>query len=159
MGNNLEGSNLIAFKNLVNSSRVAILSFEMEGNLWSVPLYFVFFNNSLFFFSSKNSLHVNCVGEKVAVSIFEDSINLKEIKGFQGRGKLFKVKDLTLKGKVSRLYFKKYPESKNIFLKENVLGKISIYMVKFERAILTLNDPHFFRKEDITQILSEPVLQ
>ncbi len=152
-------SNLEIVKELLYNVRVALLTFKKGDYLWSVPLYFVFLENTIFFFSSKKSLHASVVNRNVAVSIFQDSKNLREIKGIQGSGELFEVKDVFLSTNVTMFYLKKYPEVREILFRGGILNNVSLYGIKLERAILTKNDPYFFYKTDIIQILSKLALK
>ncbi len=141
----------IFLEDLLKNSRVMVLSFQENGELWSAPLYFIFEGGIFYFFSSKNSRHVKV--NNVSFVVYIDSPDLRKIKGVQGSGTLFELKNFSLKGKIFLKYGEKYPESKKLIHKVFKLKDVGIFGVNVKRAILTYNDPLLFTKEDITQIL------
>ncbi len=141
----------IFLEDLLKKSRVMVLSFMKDGELWSAPLYFIFNDGCFFFFSSKNSRHVKA--KKVSFVVYLDSNDFREIKGIQGSGTLFELDNSPLKGKILFEYMEKYPESKRLIYKVFEVKNVGIFGINVRRAILTYNDPLLFTREDITQIL------
>ena len=104
-------------KHLINKTRVMTLAVSNNDIPWSSPVYFVFHDNTFFFFSNENSRHIQYAQDKnnISASIFQDSDNMKQIFGFQMSGKLERVLKPGLYLKIVKKYVTKFNFLKQVF--------------------------------------------
>lgn len=115
--------------------------------LYNTPLFYLFFDQTIFFLSDIKTKHSKDIlkNSKVAVSIYHKTKNIKQIKGIQllGNCELLKHTNEVHKSeylsKIYKLYLKKFSAAKNI---PSYLWAIYPYWIKF-----TNNEIHFGYKK------------
>ena len=97
-------------RNLIYKTRVMTFAVSDNNIPWSSPVYFVFHNNKFYFFSNKNSRHIQYAKDKktISASIFHDSDQLDLIYGVQMSGNLENVSRLDLYFLIVKKYVNKF---------------------------------------------------
>jgi len=121
---------------LAYKTRVFTLSTGSSFGCWSAPVYYLYRDNSFYFFSSKDSRHIREAQEQetlCAASLFQDSEEVRKLKGLQMQGRVEPV-GMGLDALVAaEIYVKKF----NIRINgENTLAAlIKLYRAKFYRFV------------------------
>ena len=101
---------------LIETQRTLVLATADPGP-WPAPVYYVYRNQSFYFFSSPRSRHIiaalttNCC----AGAIYRDSDNWRDIEGLQMEGRLKAVQPGIEAVAVLASYVKKFPTVKDLF--------------------------------------------
>jgi uncharacterized protein len=109
--------------NLACTMRVLTLATYSNKEIWTAPVYYVFYDKKFYFFSNPDSRHIkealylNRLKNRVAASVFSDDTDFKNIKGLQMQGNTVKVdnkKDAVLCAMGYVKKYKIYPNTENI---------------------------------------------
>ena len=135
--------------NLIYKTRVMTLAVSDNNIPWSSPVYFVFHNNKFYFFSNKNSRHIQYAREKktVSASIFHDSDQLDLIYGFQMRGVVEEVSKIDLYLLIVKKYVKKF----NFLLKafgSQVIVNQNFFLEKFTSQLYCIHPDKIFLSDN-----------
>ncbi|MCP3875873.1 MAG: pyridoxamine 5'-phosphate oxidase family protein [Desulfobacteraceae bacterium] len=121
---------------LINETRVMTLAISQNDIPWSSPVYFVFHGNYFYFFSNKNSKHIQYAKNKkiISCSIFQDSDDMDQIFGFQMSGTLEKILGIKLYLKIVKKYISKFKFLKKIFGPQ-ILDNKQFFLEKFKSEL------------------------
>jgi len=80
-------------KELINSESTMAIGTAGEGTAWVAPVYYVFFQGAMYFFSSPDSRHIqeSLKSGQAAATIYPSSSSWKVIRGLQMSGRIQKV--------------------------------------------------------------------
>jgi uncharacterized protein YhbP (UPF0306 family) len=139
---------------LINSENVMTLSTSLKESNWSTPVFYIFKNPCFYFLSAMESKHVNPAESNpvVSVSIFKNDSSWEGLKGVQMKGVQKRVVNLIDASKILKIYFSKYPFTKELFNVDQLIKlshkKIKLFEFKPAKIIYTDNSIEFgFKKE------------
>lgn len=80
-------------KELINLESTMAIATAGEGTAWVAPVYYVFFQGAMYFFSSPDSRHIreSLKSGQAAATIYPSSSSWKVIRGLQMSGRIQKV--------------------------------------------------------------------
>ena len=101
---------------LIQTQRTLVLA-TADPEPWSAPVYFLYWNQRFYFFSSAQSRHVIAAlaANRCAGSIFRDSDDWRQIEGLQMEGRLVRVPVGTEAFGAFDKYLRKFPTVKELF--------------------------------------------
>lgn len=145
-------------KSLIKNAKVMTLSTTGDGP-WSSPVYYVYYENAFWYFSSKNSRHSPTKGKflQAGASIYIPSDEWQNICGLQMSGYIEEAEPGILAAKVFAVYLKKFPLVKDFFkekrsfdLKDLMnLFRVVLYRFVPDRGVYVDNSKGFGYKEEV----------
>jgi len=134
---------------LIYKTRVMTLAVSDKDIPWSSPVYFVFHDNTFFFFSNENSRHIEYAKDQkiISASIFQDSDRMDQIFGFQMSGILEKVSKKALYLTIVKKYVTKFSFLKKIFGPQIIENK-RFFLEKFKSQLYCFHPDKIFLSDN-----------
>ena len=105
---------------LLNRQKTMVLGVNASDLPWVAPVYFVFVQPGIYFFSSPRSIHIQAArGQKsTAGAIFAESDQLLQIQGLQMTGQVEEVRNPLEKLRITTRYLDKFPLARELMTEE-----------------------------------------
>ncbi len=134
---------------LINETRVMTLAVSDNDIPWSSPVYFVFHDNEFYFFSNKNSMHIEYAKSKkiISASIFQDSDDMDKIFGFQMSGVMEQVSKTALYLTIVKKYVTKFSFLKKIF-GPGIIENKKFFLEKFKSHLYCFDPDKIFLSDN-----------
>ena len=102
---------------LVQEESTLTLATADESGPWSAPVYYVYRNDSFYFFSSPQSRHIQQAVKsgKAAASLFQSANSWQAIRGIQMPGTVERVQSMALSIKVIAKYLNRFAFVSELF--------------------------------------------
>lgn len=100
-----------AAEDFAEKCHIMTLAVSSDNTPWAAPVYYVYYNNGFWFFSSENSRHIIDAEKKsgvVAASVCGNPYDWIEIKGLQMKGKIRQAGITAESGASFSKYMKKF---------------------------------------------------
>jgi len=136
-------------RRLINETRVLTLAVSDNDIPWSSPVYFVFHDNTFYFFSNENSRHIEYAKDRkiISASIFHDSDQMDQIFGFQMSGKLGKISRRALYFTIVKKYITKFSFLEQIFGPQIIENK-HFFLEKFKSHLYCFHPDKIFLSDN-----------
>ena len=105
---------------LLSRQKTMVLGVNASGVPWVAPVYFVFVQPGIYFFSSPRSIHIQaaCGQGSTAGAIFAESDKLMQIQGLQMSGQVEAVQNPLEKLRITTCYLDKFPLARELLAEE-----------------------------------------
>ncbi len=102
---------------LIQSESTLTLATAGKSGPWSAPVYYVFLNGRLFFFSSPESRHIRQATDsgEAAASLFHRGDTWQAIRGVQMTGTVERIHSMALSAKAIAMYLKRFAFVREFF--------------------------------------------
>ncbi len=128
---------------LIQTQKTLVLA-TADPAPWCAPVFYVFQDQSFFFFSSEGSRHINgaLASNRCAASIFRDGDDWREIEGLQMDGKLERIQLGSKAVSVFRAYLNKFPAVRESFL--DLTHELTRFTQHFRTQLYAFVPEHVF---------------
>ena len=134
-----------------------VLAVNFRNTPWVAPVYYVYAQPGLYFFSSPRSIHVQALQAcgQTAGAIYADSDRWQDIRGLQMKGHVSEVKPRLEKLSIARRYLAKFPFARDLISAKwdntaDVSQKVNLYVFRPTEIHCTDNQLGFGRRMQIT---------
>jgi uncharacterized protein len=141
---------------LLKNARTMVLAVHEGGCPWVAPVYYLFADPGIYFFSSPRSKHVQALRHcsRAAGAIFTDSDELQGIQGLQMIGQVEQVKGTTRRLSITARYLAKFPMAGRLLMPgrdptEGLDSKVALYVFRPSEIHCTDNRQGFGRRVPI----------
>jgi uncharacterized protein YhbP (UPF0306 family) len=102
---------------LIQDQSTLTLATADASGPWSAPVYFVFFDDRFYFFSSPQSRHIQQaeLSGQAAASLFADMDSWQAIRGLQMEGAIERVRSISISLSVIAVYLARFPFTCDFF--------------------------------------------
>jgi uncharacterized protein YhbP (UPF0306 family) len=102
---------------LIRDQSTLTLATADASGPWSAPVYFVFSDDSFYFFSSPRSRHIQQaeLSGQAAASLFADMDSWQAIRGLQMEGSIERVRSISISLGVIAVYLARFPFTRDFF--------------------------------------------
>lgn len=144
------------FHDLLHATRTLTIATGGEAGAWCAPVYFLFYRQGFYFFSSATSRHIECASTGCAVSVFCEDGDWRHIRGLQMSGSICAAPHDAGTAVVLEHYLDKFPTVRSLF--PDSLGGLEqfsrtsgnrLYCFRPARILLTDNAAGFGSRREI----------
>jgi uncharacterized protein len=131
-------------RELIDSESTMALATAGESGAWVAPVYYVFFQGAMYFFSDPESRHIleSLESGQAAATIYPFVSSWQEIRGLQMSGRLRKMRPGPKAFKAVRAYMAKYPFTREFFNPEEdvnleqIASRFRVRLYRFEPELV-----------------------
>jgi uncharacterized protein YhbP (UPF0306 family) len=141
---------------LLNLQKTMVLGVHADGAPWVAPVYFVFVQPGIYFFSSPRSIHIQAARSQAAAAgaIFAESDQWLQIRGLQMTGQVEEIQGPLEKLRITTRYLNKFPLARELMATEidkipGLAQRVGLYVFWPAQVYCTDNREGFGRRVQV----------
>jgi hypothetical protein len=121
---------------LIKNESTLTLATTGAAGPWSAPVYYVYFDDRFYFFSSPQSRHIQQALESgvAAASLFHQADSWQAIRGIQMSGRVQRIRSAALSLKAVAAYLKRFPFAA-VFFPGNPNPDVEAFFLRFNARL------------------------
>jgi uncharacterized protein YhbP (UPF0306 family) len=141
---------------LLNRQKTMVVGVHANGAPWVAPVYFIFIQPGIYFFSSPRSIHIQAAHGRrpIAGAIFAESDQWLQIQGIQMTGHVEKIQSPLEKLRITTRYLDKFPFARELMAAEiekipGLVQRVGLYVFRPAQIHCTDNRQGFGRRVQV----------
>jgi uncharacterized protein YhbP (UPF0306 family) len=138
---------------MLDHQKTMVLAVNIDNAPWVAPVYFIYIQPGIYFFSSPRSMHIQALREcrQTAGAIYAESDRWQHIHGLQMTGRVEEILSLPEKLRITTRYLIKFPFARELMSAEldrigKLSQKVSLYVFRPTETHCTDNRLGFGRR-------------